>query len=94
MKSRADAPKCYDESKRIGTLVIYPGYQEGLDGIAVGQTIVFLFWFHQANGDILKIYPRGDRSKGLHCVFATLSPGRSNPIEISELKVLAIQGNQ
>ena len=92
--SREDAPKNYAESERVGTLEIYPEYQEGLDGIAPGQTIVVLFWLHQASRDILKIYPRGDRSKGLHGVFATRSPIRPNPIAISELKVLAIHGNQ
>jgi L-fuculose-phosphate aldolase len=92
--SREDAPKNYTESERVGTLEIYPEYQEGLDGIAPGQTIVVLFWLHQASRDILKIYPRGDRSKGLHGVFATRSPIRPNPIAISELKVLAVHGNQ
>ena len=92
--SRADAPKNYDESKRVGVLEIYPEYQEGLDGIAPGQTIVVLFWLHQASRDILKVYPRGDRTKGLRGVFATRSPVRPNPIAISELKVLAIHGNK
>ncbi len=92
--SRADAPKNFGDSERVGTLEIYPEYQEGLDGIAPGQTIVVLFWLHQASRDILKIYPRGDRSRGLHGVFSTHSPVRPNPIAISELKVLAIHGNQ
>lgn len=92
--SRQDAPKCYDESNRTGILEIYPQYQEGLDGITVGQTIVVLFWLHQADRNILKVYPRGDRSKGLRGVFATRSPIRPNPIAISELKVLDIQDNR
>ncbi len=91
--SRDDAPKNFDESERVGTLEIYPEYQEGLEGIAAGQTIVVLFWLHKSSRDILKVYPRGDRSKGLRGVFATRSPVRPNPIAISELKVLAIHGN-
>jgi L-fuculose-phosphate aldolase len=92
--SREDAPKNFDESDRVGTLEIYPEYQEGLEGIAAGQTIVVLFWLHKSSRDILKVYPRGDKSKGLHGVFATRSPVRPNPIAISELKVLAVHGNQ
>ena len=92
--NRADAPKNYNESERIGTLEIYPEYQEGLDGITTGQTIVVLFWLNQASREILKVFPRGDKSKGLHGVFATRSPVRPNPIAISELKVRAIRGNQ
>lgn len=91
--SRENAPKNFDESDRIGTLEIYPEYQEGLEGIAAGQTIVVLFWLHKSSRDILKVYPRGDKSKGLRGVFATRSPVRPNPIAISELKVLAIHGN-
>ena len=92
--SREDAPKNFDESERVGTLEIYPEYQDGLDGISAGQTIVVLFWLHQASRDLLKVYPRGDRSKGLRGVFATRSPVRPNPIAISELNVQAVDGNQ
>jgi tRNA-Thr(GGU) m(6)t(6)A37 methyltransferase TsaA len=92
--SREDAPKNFDESDRVGTLEIYPEYQEGLEGVVVGQTIVVLFWLHESSRDKLQVYPRGDRSKGLRGVFATRSPVRPNPIAISELKVLAIHGNR
>lgn len=92
--NREDAPKNFDESERMGILEIYPEYQEGLEGIAAGQTIVVLFWLHESSRNILKVYPRGDKSKGLRGVFATRSPIRPNPIAISELKVLAIHENQ
>jgi tRNA-Thr(GGU) m(6)t(6)A37 methyltransferase TsaA len=92
--SREDAPKNFDESDRVGTLEIYPEYQEGLEGVVVGQTIVVLFWLHESSRDKLQVYPRGDRSKGLRGVFATRSPVRPNPIAISELKVQAIHGNR
>jgi len=93
IKSRADAPKNFDESERVGTLEIFPEYQEGLEGIVAGQTIVVLFWLHKSTRDVLKVYPRGDKTKGLCGVFSTRSPIRPNPIAISELRVLAIHGN-
>ncbi|MCI5222109.1 MAG: tRNA (N6-threonylcarbamoyladenosine(37)-N6)-methyltransferase TrmO [Candidatus Electrothrix sp. AR4] len=89
-----DAPKFHAESNRTGTLEIFPQYQEGLDGIAVGKTIVLLCWFHQADRETLRVYPRGDKSKGLRGVFATRSPRRPNPIAISELEILAVDGCQ
>lgn len=89
-----DAPKSYDESEHVGTLEIFPEFADGLDGIGAGQTIVALFWLHKASRDVLKIYPRGDRSRGLCGVFAARSPVRPNPIAISELKVLAVHGNR
>lgn len=87
-----DAPKNFDESDRKGTLEIYPQYLEGLEGIEPGQTIVVLFWLHKADRDTLKVYPRGDRSRGLRGVFSTRSPARPNPIAVSELKVVSIAG--
>jgi tRNA (adenine37-N6)-methyltransferase len=89
-----DAPKNFTESQRVGTLEIYPAYREGLDGISAGQTIVVLLWLHQSSREVLKVYPRGDRSKGLRGVFATRSPVRPNPIAVSELKVLSVQDNR
>lgn len=88
-----NAPKNYDESDRTGTLEIFPEYQEGLDGIETGQTIVVIFWLHKANREILHVYPRGDQSRGLRGVFSTRSPVRPNPLAISELKVLSIKNN-
>jgi tRNA (adenine37-N6)-methyltransferase len=89
-----DAPPFYDESDRTGTLEIYPEYQDGLLGIAAGETILVLFWLHLAGRSTLQVYPRGDVSRGLHGVFATRSPMRPNPIAVSELKVLAVDGRR
>jgi L-fuculose-phosphate aldolase len=90
---RADAPKNYSESNRVGTLEIYPEYQEGLDGIVPGQTILTLFWLHKSDRNRLRIYPRGEKSRGLWGVFSTRSPVRPNPIAVSELQVLSIKDN-
>ncbi|MFW2366401.1 MAG: tRNA (N6-threonylcarbamoyladenosine(37)-N6)-methyltransferase TrmO, partial [Desulforhopalus sp.] len=92
--SLEEAPKNYTESDKIGSLEIYPEYEAALEGIVSGQTIVVLFWLHQAARDILKVHPRGDLSKKLRGVFATRSPLRPNPIALSELKVLSIKGNR
>ena len=89
-----DAPKNYSISEHIGTLEIDPKYQEALEGIEVGTTIVVLFWLHRSSRDVLKVYPRGDRSRGLCGVFATRSPVRPNPIALSELAVLAVEDNR
>jgi tRNA-Thr(GGU) m(6)t(6)A37 methyltransferase TsaA len=91
--SRDDAPKNYSESNRVGTIEVFSQYTEGLEGIVPGQTIVVLFWLHEARRDILKVHPRGDKSRNQRGVFATRSPIRPNPIAISELKVLAVKDN-
>ncbi|MBM9616004.1 tRNA (N6-threonylcarbamoyladenosine(37)-N6)-methyltransferase TrmO [Desulfobulbus rhabdoformis] len=88
------APKNYDISDHTGILEIDPRYQEAIDGIKTGMTIVVLFWLHRSSRDILKVYPRGDKSRGLSGVFATRSPVRPNPIALSELTVLSVEGNR
>lgn len=90
----AAAPKNYDESALTGTIEVFAEYEDGLKGIAAGQTVVALFWLDQARRDTLQVYPRGDRSRGLMGVFTTRSPMRPNPIAISELEVLAVDGRR
>ena len=92
IKSRDEAPKNYDESDQIGTIRIFPEYAAGLDGVETGSTVVVLFWLHQADRSVLRVYPRGDRSRPKRGVFATRSPVRPNPIAISEYKVIAREG--
>ena len=93
LKTAGDTPKNFSVSKESGTLEVFPEYQEAMDGLKVGQTLVALFWLHEARRDMFKVYPRGDKSRGLHGVFSTRSPMRPNPIAISELKILGIKDN-
>ncbi|MGI9536360.1 MAG: tRNA (N6-threonylcarbamoyladenosine(37)-N6)-methyltransferase TrmO [Desulfocapsaceae bacterium] len=92
--SLGDAPKGYGESERTGYLEIFPEYSEGLEGVEAGQTIVVLFWLHESSRDILKVHPRGKKENRLRGVFSTRSPVRPNPIGVSELRVLGIDGNR
>lgn len=94
LQTPAAAPANYTESDEVGALEIFPPYLEAMEGIEVGQTMVVLFWLHEARRDLLKVYPRGDRSRGLRGVFTTRSPMRPNPIALSELTVLKVQGNR
>lgn len=93
LTSREHTPKNFDISEHVGTLEIYPEYIEGLDGTRKGDTIVVLFWLDRADRSILRLHPRGDRSKPKRGIFSTRSPVRPNPVAISELLVLDINEN-
>ena len=93
LMSREDTPKNFDISTETGSLEIFLEYQEAMGEIEPGQILVVLFWLHEARRDLLKVYPRGDRSRGLHGVFSTRSPMCPNPVAISELEVIAIEDN-
>lgn len=67
---------------------------EGLEGIAEGNEIVLITWFHKAHRDILKLHPRRDKNIPLIGVFATRSPDRPNPLGLHRVTVLEIAGNR
>ena len=93
LKSRGETPKNFTESQHRGTIEIYPQFLAGLEGIRKGDTIVVLFWLDRADRTILKVHPRGDTSRPKRGVFSTRSPVRPNPIAVSELLVLDVDGN-
>ena len=93
LHTREETPKNYDESAHTGTIEIYPQFLAGLEGIRRGDTIVVLFWLDRADRTVLRVHPRGDRSKQKRGVFSTRSPVRPNPIAISELLVEDITDN-
>ena len=93
LQTREETPKNYGESEHTGTIEIYPQFLAGLEGIRKGDTIVVLFWLDRADRTVLRVHPRGDRSKQKRGVFSTRSPVRPNPIAISELLVEDIKDN-
>lgn len=65
-------------------------FQEALKDLEGVERLWVVFVFNKARGWKHKIYPpRGDRKRGL---FATRSPHRPNPIGISAVKLLKIEG--
>jgi tRNA-Thr(GGU) m(6)t(6)A37 methyltransferase TsaA len=90
LKLREDAPKQGDEGAPDAWLVFTDEVAEGLDGIAVGDELLVLTWLDQAERDVLKVIPRGDRSRGVQGVFNTRSPDRPNPIGLHRVTVLEV----
>jgi tRNA-Thr(GGU) m(6)t(6)A37 methyltransferase TsaA len=94
LKRREDAPKQGSEGVPEAWLEVTPAFAEGLDSLAVGDEIIVITWLHQAQRDILKLHPRGDRTRPLAGVFATRSPDRPNPLGLHRVTVLEIAGNR
>ncbi len=76
------------------SVVLDPGYAEGLDGLEGEPRIVVVFHFHLSSGFDLRQHPRGDESRPKRGVFALRSPRRPNPIGVTEVELLEIQGNR
>lgn len=74
-----------------GTIEIFPEYVEGLDGLEGFSHIILIYHFHLAQKSPLKVKPYMDDK--MHGVFATRSPSRPNPIGISIVRLVRIDGN-
>jgi tRNA-Thr(GGU) m(6)t(6)A37 methyltransferase TsaA len=89
-----DIPRSWTVSDVVGTLVINDDYVEGLSDISSGQRLHVIFHFHKSpefTPELLRIKPPiRDRKMG---VFSTHSPVRPNPVGLSLLEVLKVDGN-
>ena len=94
LKQREDAPRQGREGAPDAWLEMNPAVAEGLDGIAPGDKIIVITWFHQAHRDILKLHPRDDETMPLKGVFATRSPDRPNPLGLHRVTVLEVDGHR
>lgn len=87
-------PRSWRSSDLEGDLVIHRDYAGGLAGIEAGDRIVVIFHFHESppfSKDLLRQRPRsaGGEERG---VFKTLSPLRPNPVGMSVVDVIRVEG--
>jgi len=89
-----ELPRHWSVSEVEGRLVIEPQYQTGLKDIEPGQRLVVLFHFHRSPDftpeRLVQTPPHRNASLG---VFSICSPVRPNPLGMSVVRVLAVDGN-
>ena len=89
-----NVPRHWTISDAEGSIVVDEQYREGLKDIKAGQRIVVLFYFHQSprfTPDLLVQKPK-HHTEHLG-VFSICSPVRPNPLGMSVVEVLGIEGN-
>ncbi len=74
-------------------IVLDPAVVEGLTGLEPGRQAMVVFHFHRSQGYDLYQHPQGDESRPRRGVFALRSPRRPNPIGVTVVDLVAIQGN-
>jgi tRNA (adenine37-N6)-methyltransferase len=75
-----------------GTIELFPeaAYEHGLEGLEGFSHLWLLFWFHHNTTWKAKVMPpRSEKKRG---VFATRSPHRPNPLGLSVVRLLRIEG--
>ncbi len=75
----------------IGEVHIYEEFVDGLKDVEGFSHLYLLYLFHKVKGYRLSVVPFLDTKE--HGIFATRAPVRPNPIGISIVKLLAIDGN-
>ena len=73
-----------------GTIEIYPEYVNGLKDIEGFSYIILIYHFHLSKGYSLEVIPFMDDR--LHGVFSTRVPRRPNPIGISLVRLVRVEG--
>jgi len=71
---------------------VFPEYAEGLEDIEGFSHIILLCHFHLAMRAKLKVKPFMDDK--LHGVFATRAPARPNPIGLSIVRLVRVEGRK
>jgi tRNA-Thr(GGU) m(6)t(6)A37 methyltransferase TsaA len=90
---RVSAPRQpYVAADAEGTIELYAGhdFEDALADLERWSHVWVLYWFHLNEGWRPKVLPpRSDEKRG---VFSTRSPHRPNPIGLSPMKLLRIEG--
>ncbi len=94
IKDLNSAPKMENEPGAVrANIDIDPAYLVGLDAMEIGAQLELFTWFHKADRSVLKVHPRGDKSKPQRGVFSTRSPFRPNPIGLHRVTLVGIENS-
>jgi tRNA-Thr(GGU) m(6)t(6)A37 methyltransferase TsaA len=74
-------------------VIVAPEFVEGLKGLGAGQRVMIVFHFHLVQSYALLQHPRGDCSRPKRGVFALHTPYRPNPIGVTVVDLLSVEGN-
>lgn len=85
-----DDDRLRDSNSRI---LLDSSLTDGLIGLKAGDRLLVCFAFHKSEGYDLLQHPRGDRSRDKRGVFSLRSPRRPNPLGISEVELVSVEGN-
>jgi tRNA-Thr(GGU) m(6)t(6)A37 methyltransferase TsaA len=84
------------DKDRISQIVVNRELAEALEGIAEFSHLFVLFWLHEITSEkrkTLKVHPRSREDLPLLGVFATRTKLRPNPIGLTLVELLKVEGN-
>ncbi|MFW9965662.1 MAG: tRNA (N6-threonylcarbamoyladenosine(37)-N6)-methyltransferase TrmO [Candidatus Thorarchaeota archaeon] len=91
-ESAAATPIQSSKSEANGEAIVDQEFEEGLISLDLFSHVILLYWFHRAISPRLKVVPYlGQSERGL---FSTRAPSRPNPVGISVVELLRVEGNR
>lgn len=80
----------------ISVIEVYPRFCPGLNKVDSYAEIYVLFWFHKRDDEkhrnVLEVVPRRHGETELRGVFASHSPSRPNPIGLTRVEIVSVEG--
>jgi tRNA (adenine37-N6)-methyltransferase len=95
VKTQAVGDEVKDKT-RTAEITLNGGLVEALDGVKDYSHLFILFWLNQITSQqrsTLKVHPRGRSDLPLLGVFATRTNHRPNPIGLTLVELLKVEGN-
>lgn len=89
-ETRADCPRNSRGSTAEAIVEVDPRYATGLVGLEAFSHLIVLYWMHHARRDLVVQVPR--HVSAPRGVFALRSPVRPNPIALSVVELIAVEG--
>jgi tRNA-Thr(GGU) m(6)t(6)A37 methyltransferase TsaA len=87
---REDCPKNARESDAVCTLEVDPRWAQALTGVESCTHLVVLYWMNRSRRDLVLQVPRSyGTGRG---TFALRSPARPNPIAMSVVRLVRVEG--
>ncbi|WP_458190181.1 tRNA (N6-threonylcarbamoyladenosine(37)-N6)-methyltransferase TrmO [Haladaptatus sp. NG-WS-4] len=82
-----DAPRQGTLDDIEGTIELDEEYAKGLDGYEPGDEVLIVWFADRASRSLLRVEKRGSRG-----VFKSRSPARPNPIALTAVEIVTIDG--
>ena len=87
---RRDCPKNGRQTEAVCTVEVDPAYAAALRNVAGASHLILLYWMDRAPRGLLLQQPR--HADGIRGTFSLRSPARPNPIALSVVELIGIEG--
>ncbi|NEU12457.1 tRNA (N6-threonylcarbamoyladenosine(37)-N6)-methyltransferase TrmO [Methylobacterium sp. BTF04] len=87
---RSDCPKNGLQTDAVCTVMVDETYAAGLQNVAGASHLIVLYWMDRAARDLVRQQPR--HAPGNRGTFSLRSPARPNPIALSVVELLQVDG--